>query len=87
MTRIVKLLPCLMLAACASPADMRGFGELSRAAFARQVIAPSTQAAASAAIVGIDGAAALQAQLAYRKSYAEPAPPAAPLVVSFGARP
>jgi hypothetical protein len=84
MTNILKLLPCLMLAACAStsPDGMRSFGNMSRAAFARQVIVPEPP---PGNVTGIDGAAALQIQQAYRKSYAEPVRPAAPLVVSFGA--
>lgn len=79
--------PCLLLAACAlqpaSPAAPgQEFGATARAAFARQVVAlPST-----APVTGIDGTAALQAQQAYRKSYAEREAYARPLIIGVGAQ-
>jgi hypothetical protein len=38
----------------------------------------------AAPVSGIDGAAALQAQQAYRKSFAEREPPVRPLVIGVG---
>jgi hypothetical protein len=74
------LLPCLSLSACASYEPPPNFGATVRAAFARQVIAlPS-----ATPVSGIDGAAALQAQQAYRKSFAEREPPVRPLVIGVG---
>ncbi|GAB2857299.1 hypothetical protein GCM10027277_27140 [Pseudoduganella ginsengisoli] len=77
-------LPCL-LSACASPPALQtppASGDVVRAAFARQVIAlPS-----NAPVTGIDSGAALQAQQAYRKSYAEKEPAYRPLVIGAGAQ-
>lgn len=89
MTFVSKLLryalPGLLLAGCASPpatAPQFDFGAASRAAFARQAVAlPS-----AAPVSGIDGAAALHTQQAYRKSFAERQPPAPPLVIGVGAQ-
>lgn len=75
--------PCLLLAACAAPqapSSKEPFGATARAAFARQIIGlPS-----AAPVTGIDGAAALQAQQGYRKSFAEREPALRPLVIGVG---
>lgn len=80
--------PCLLLSACAWPAMQPSsslpapFGATARAAFARQAIGlPS-----AAPVTGIDGAAALQAQQGYRKSFAEREPALRPLVSGVGAQ-
>jgi len=80
--------PCLLLAACASPATQSSsstpapFGATARAAFARQVIGMPS----AAPVTGIDGAAALQAQQGYRKSFAEREPAARTLIIGVGAQ-
>lgn len=88
--------PGLLLTACALPAAppsspaqapalvpaLAPFGATARAAFARQVIGlPS-----AAPVTGIDGAAALQAQQGYRKSFAEREAAARPLLIGVGAQ-
>jgi hypothetical protein len=83
--KLLSLLPGLLLAGCAAPrasAPLPAFGATARAAFARQAIAlPS-----AAPVTGIDGAAALQGQQTYRKSFAEREPYARPLIIGVGAQ-
>ncbi|MBY0241595.1 MAG: hypothetical protein K2X55_20010 [Burkholderiaceae bacterium] len=78
-------MPCLLLAACAAPeapSSQVPFGATARAAFARQAISlPS-----AAPVTGLDGAAALQAQQGYRKSFAEREPALRPLILGVGAQ-
>ena len=80
---LCRALPCVLLAACASPpAAPDPFGAVARAAFARQVIGlPS-----AAPVTGIDGAAALQAQQGYRKSFTEREPALRPMIIGVGAQ-
>ena len=64
-----------LLAACSAttPQWDAHFGDATRIAMARQIIAPAAARNADP-VAGVDGRAAAQAQRNYQKSFAEPAP-------------
>lgn len=64
-----------LLTACAAttPQWDAHFGDATRIAMARQIIAPAAARNADP-VAGVDGRAAAQAQRNYQKSFAEPAP-------------
>jgi len=64
-----------LLAACSAttPQWDAHFGDATRIAMARQIIAPAAARNADP-VAGMDGRAAAQAQQRYQKSFAEPAP-------------
>lgn len=70
-----------LLTACAAttPQWDAHFGDATRIAMARQIIAPAAARNADP-VAGVDGRAAAQAQRNYQKSFAEPAPNNAALI-------